>query len=200
MAGEPAPDRCRTNQTACTNLTTAVFGDLVRAPQAARAGPPRLKRLTPESSPCRNRTKSRDSGWFVRQDSLRGKRASRHDRFRLLGAASPDELSGDVAMARSGPAAVAADHRSRPSTPRRLAGSGAIVSPGRRSPRRSVTAGAGRDPLQMRLGSETAEARGAGCGRPDAEQRPLVDGLRTRSSALRSSRPLPGRESPSSAR
>ena len=39
----------------------------MRAPQAARAGPPQLKRLTPGSSACRKRTKSRDSGWFVRQ-------------------------------------------------------------------------------------------------------------------------------------
>ncbi len=50
----------RTNQTPCTILTTAVFADLVRAAQSARAGPPRLKRLAPESSPCRKRTKSRD--------------------------------------------------------------------------------------------------------------------------------------------
>ena len=47
----------RTNQTPCTNLTTAVFADLVTAAQSARAGPPRLKRLSPESSPCRKRTK-----------------------------------------------------------------------------------------------------------------------------------------------
>ena len=57
----------RTNQTPCTNLTTAVFADLVRAAQAARGGPPRLKRLAPESSPCRKRTKSRDPRWFVQR-------------------------------------------------------------------------------------------------------------------------------------
>src|ERR1019366_8522993 len=42
---------CRTNQTGCTNLTTANFADLVRAAQVGRAGPPRRKWFTPESSP-----------------------------------------------------------------------------------------------------------------------------------------------------
>jgi hypothetical protein len=58
---------CRTNQTGCTNLTTADFADVVRAAQAGRAGPPRRKRFTPESSPCRRCTKSRDTRWFTRQ-------------------------------------------------------------------------------------------------------------------------------------
>ena len=58
---------CRTNQTGCTNLTTADFADLVRAAQAGRAGPPRRKRFTPESSPCRRCKKSRDTRWFTRQ-------------------------------------------------------------------------------------------------------------------------------------
>src|ERR1019366_958753 len=49
---------CRTNQTGCTNLTTANFADLVRAAQPGRAGPRRRKWFTPESSPCRKRTKS----------------------------------------------------------------------------------------------------------------------------------------------
>jgi hypothetical protein len=64
-----APSRrgCRTNQTACTNLTMAVFADLVRAAQAAQAGPSRRKWFTPESSPCRRRTKSRARRWFVRR-------------------------------------------------------------------------------------------------------------------------------------
>ena len=63
---------CRTNQTGCTNLTTADFADLVRAAQAGRAGPPRRKRFTPESSPCRRCTKSRDTRWFTRQPRDKG--------------------------------------------------------------------------------------------------------------------------------
>ena len=63
----PWPRGCRTNQTGCTNLTTADFADVVRAAQAARAGPPQRKWFTPESSPCGRRTKSRDTRWFVRQ-------------------------------------------------------------------------------------------------------------------------------------
>jgi hypothetical protein len=76
-----------------------------------------------------------------------------------LSSHAPGDRVGDVTMARSGPAAVAADDRSRPSTPRRLAGSDAIASPGNRSPRRSVAAGAGRDPLQMRFPTETRADR-----------------------------------------
>src|ERR1019366_5939109 len=58
---------CRTNQTACTNLTMAAFADLVRAAQSARAGPSRPKRFTPKPSPCGKPTKSRPRRWFVRQ-------------------------------------------------------------------------------------------------------------------------------------
>jgi hypothetical protein len=74
LGGEtpPFPRGCRTNQTACTNLIRAVFADLVRAPQAGRAGRRRRKGLTPESSPCRKRTRSRDPRWFVRQPPERG--------------------------------------------------------------------------------------------------------------------------------
>jgi hypothetical protein len=67
LAAAPSTRGCRTNQTGCTNLTTADFADLVRAAQAGRAGPPRRKWFTPESAPCRRRTKSRDTRWFVRQ-------------------------------------------------------------------------------------------------------------------------------------
>jgi hypothetical protein len=63
---------CRTNQTGCTNLTTADFADVLRAAQAARAGPPQRKWFTPESSPCGRRTKSRDTRWFVRQPLAKG--------------------------------------------------------------------------------------------------------------------------------
>ena len=58
---------CRTNQTACTNLTTPVFADLVRAAQAAREGPSRPKWFTPKPSPCGKPTRSRARRWFVRQ-------------------------------------------------------------------------------------------------------------------------------------
>ena len=61
------PRGCRTNQTACTNLTMAVFADLVRAAQAARAGPSRTKWFNPKPSPCGKPTKSRPRRWFVRQ-------------------------------------------------------------------------------------------------------------------------------------
>ena len=57
----------RTNQTGCTNLTTANFADLVRAAQAGRAGSPRPKWLPPESSPCRRHTKGRETRCFARQ-------------------------------------------------------------------------------------------------------------------------------------
>jgi hypothetical protein len=43
------------------------FADLVRAAQAAQAGPSRPKWLTPKPSPCSKRTKSRARRWFVRQ-------------------------------------------------------------------------------------------------------------------------------------
>src|ERR1019366_9719253 len=58
---------CRTNQTACTNLTMAEFADVVRAAQSARAGPSRPKWFTPKPSPCGKPTKSRPRRWFVRQ-------------------------------------------------------------------------------------------------------------------------------------
>jgi hypothetical protein len=58
---------CRTNQGRCAKPTTAVFGDLVTAPQAAEADPPRPKRLTPESALCRRCTKSRGPRGFMRQ-------------------------------------------------------------------------------------------------------------------------------------
>ena len=70
----------RTNQTPCTNLTTAVFADLVRAAQSTRASPPRLKRLAPESSPCRKRARSRDPRWFVRRPPRLGGVAIGHRR------------------------------------------------------------------------------------------------------------------------
>src|ERR1019366_8163218 len=63
----------RTNQTACTNLTTPVFADLVRAAQAARAGPSRPKWFTPKPSPCGKPTKSRPRRWFVRQPPTQGR-------------------------------------------------------------------------------------------------------------------------------
>src|ERR1035437_1519374 len=74
---------CRTNQTGCTNLTTADFADPVRAAQAGRAGPPRRKWFTPESLPCRRRTKSRDTRWFVRQPRRIGE-AGRRQTGRLV--------------------------------------------------------------------------------------------------------------------
>src|ERR1019366_5240292 len=62
-----APVRgCRTNQTACTNLTMAEFADVVRAAQSARTGPSRPKWFTPKPSPCGKPTKSRPRRWFVR--------------------------------------------------------------------------------------------------------------------------------------
>ena len=51
----------------------------------------------------------------------------RRDCFCPRAQREPGHRNGDVAMARSGPAAVAADDRSRPSTPRRLAGSGRLL-------------------------------------------------------------------------
>ena len=58
---------CRINQTPCTNLTTAIFADLVRGAQPAEAGSPRPKCCAPKSRPCGKRTRSRRRRWFVRQ-------------------------------------------------------------------------------------------------------------------------------------
>jgi hypothetical protein len=67
---------CRTNQTGCTNLTTGDFVELVRGAQAGRAGPPRRKWFTPESSPCHRRIKSPATPWFVRQPRTGAERSS----------------------------------------------------------------------------------------------------------------------------
>jgi len=58
---------CRTNQGRCTNDTTRFSADLVRAAQAAEAGPPRPKCFTADSLPCRDRTRVVPPSWFVRQ-------------------------------------------------------------------------------------------------------------------------------------
>jgi hypothetical protein len=62
----------RTNQTACMNCTTALFAGLVRAAQAARAGPPQPKRFSQESRRCCNRTRSREPRWLGRRPPCNG--------------------------------------------------------------------------------------------------------------------------------
>lgn len=58
---------CRTNQTGCPNLTTAVLADLVKTAQTAKAGLARPKWFTPKSRRCAKRTEGRRPRWFARQ-------------------------------------------------------------------------------------------------------------------------------------
>ena len=98
------PRGCRTNQTACTNLTMAAFADLVRAAQSARAGPSRPKWFTPKPSPCGKPTKSRPRRWFVRQP--RCKPAARTGRLLLGGSertAAGELTPPSMAMHKRGP-------------------------------------------------------------------------------------------------
>ena len=81
----------------------AVFADLVRDAQAARAGPSRTKWFNSKPSPCGKPTKSRPRRWFVRQPPCKAEARARP------GGASP----GSVLSGRQ--LEVVAGHRLDPS-------------------------------------------------------------------------------------